>query len=69
MTKYEFYLNELRKIGVVNADGEQYLNYFKQLSSSYVLCKLSGRVMAYIAVKMAEQKRYGANELFEELSN
>ena len=59
MTKYELYKDELRRIGIIDYDGKQYEEYFKELSTSYVLCRLSGRQMAYIALKMAAQRIQG----------
>ena len=40
--------------------------YFKEIATSYVLCNLSGRQMAYVAVKMAAQKEFGFNECMKE---
>lgn len=56
MNKYNNYTNELKRIGVPNYDGKQYEEYFKEIATSYVLCNLSGRQMAYVAVKWQHKK-------------
>lgn len=65
MSKYNNYTNELKRIGVPNYNGKQYEIYFNRLTNS-VLCGLTGRQMAYIAVEMAAQKDFGFNECIKE---
>lgn len=62
MNKYNNYTNELKRIGVPNYDGKQYEEYFKEIATSYVPCNLTGRQMAYVAVKMAAQKEFGSKK-------
>ena len=39
---------------------------FKDFCEYQLLCNLSGRQMAYVAVKMAAQKEFGFNECMKE---